>query len=123
MTQSIPKHSYSTPFLLLALALFVLGLFLMNDFLSLWPGAETWSLQGALAGERWYFQDVVLRLAALGGHWQLFWLRLPNVILSLGLGTLTFVWGRKLFGGYRMTTWLMILVSTLLFSNLQKFAS
>ncbi|MCB0643953.1 MAG: hypothetical protein KDC44_20035, partial [Phaeodactylibacter sp.] len=49
--------------------------------------------------------------------------RLPNVILSLGLGTLTFVWGRKLFGGYRMTTWLMILVSTLLFSNLQKFAS
>ena len=115
-------NSYSTPFLLLCLALVVFGMVMMNDFLSIWPGAEAWSLDQALAGEGWQFWTILQGLIHTE-QWSSFWVRFPNLIISLGLGTLSYFWCRKLFGKFRTWTLLLVLASSLLFSNIQKIGS
>lgn len=117
--------TYSTPFLVLAGATLVAALLLMNDLVSLWPGAEAAQVWRQVEGGPGYWWADVWGHLLVGesGGFLAFWLRLPNILLMLGgLGGIFFI-GRRLLGTFRMFSWILVMSSSLLLVNLAKAAT
>ncbi|HMQ49815.1 MAG TPA: hypothetical protein PKA00_20375 [Saprospiraceae bacterium] len=104
--------------------LFLANMLLMNDVLSYWPGSESWLVWRKLhdtVGFSLHEQVIAWFISDEGG--QLFWMRLPGVLVLLA-GLLAFSSiCKSIFGKTRMQWTLLVLMGSWLIPNLAKIAS
>lgn len=109
---------YLSGFLLLA------NLLVMNDFTSLWGGAESWLAWRSLSGESGLAPHELFMGWIMGeGPIPHFWIRLPGVVIFIL--SLALYWGitQRLFGAEVLRSTLLILSASLLLPNLAKLAT
>ena len=103
---------YLSGFLLLA------NLLVMNDFTSLWGGAESWLAWRSLSGESGLAPHELFMGWIMGeGPIPHFWIRLPGVVIFIL--SLALYWGitQRLFGAEVLRSTLLILSASLLLPN------
>ncbi|MCB0571033.1 MAG: hypothetical protein KDC66_14765 [Phaeodactylibacter sp.] len=114
---SFQKHLFYA----IAAILFLANVLVMNDYTSLWDGAETWVYWQALQGAQVKaLPEAILSLVYQHGF---FWFRLPGAMLLL-IAFPVFAWATgRLWGKETVLGTLLVLAASLFVPNLAKLAS
>ncbi len=109
--------------LIIVVLLFVVNLLIMNDFVTIWSGAETSFVWNSLFGERIFFLPYRLAGFLSGDSLGAFGLRLPSAVVLLAGLAFFYLAARRFLGSEATLTALMALAASLVVPNTGKLAT